>query len=324
MLEHHASITPEQQTWREKVLCENWDAPVVYTTMVQFLEALFGAGTRGARRMHQLANAVLIFDEIQTLPIKCVHLFNNAINFLAEQCNSTVVLCTATQPLLHQVSVEKGAIRLHPKHEIMPNVQKLFDDLKRVDVLDKPGGWSYAEIAQLALEEMLRANSCLVIVNTKSAARQLYQLCGGQLSDDPIFHLTTDMCPAHRKQELSAVRRRLEHNLPVLCVSTQLIEAGVDVDFRTVIRFTAGLDSIAQAAGRCNRHGHSERGTVHVVNSQEERLEKLPDIAVGQDKAERILVDYAAQPERYRNNLVGPEAIGDYYHYYFYPNSHYQ
>lgn len=127
VLEHHASITPEQQTWREKILCENWDAPVVYTTMVQFLESLFGAGTRGARRMHQLANAVLIFDEIQTLPIKCTHLFNNAINFLVEQCNSTVVLCTATQPLLHRVAAEKGAIRLAHDHEIVRDVKKLFD-----------------------------------------------------------------------------------------------------------------------------------------------------------------------------------------------------
>ncbi|UUZ64429.1 hypothetical protein LP417_04940 [Polaromonas sp. P1-6] len=108
VLEHHSSITPEQQTWREKILCENWDAPVVYTTMVQFLETLFGAGTRGARRMHQLANSVLIFDEVQTLPINCVHVFNNAINFLVEQCNSTVVLCTATQPLLHRVDSGQG------------------------------------------------------------------------------------------------------------------------------------------------------------------------------------------------------------------------
>ncbi len=103
MLEHHSNLTPEQQGWREKMLSENWDAPVIYTTMVQFLETLFGAGTRGARRMHQLANAVLIFDEIQTLPVRCVHLFNNAIHFLVEQCGSTVVLCTATQPLLTEV-----------------------------------------------------------------------------------------------------------------------------------------------------------------------------------------------------------------------------
>ena len=96
VLEQHSNLTPEEQSWRGKILAENWDAPVIFTTNVQFLETLFGAGTRGARRMHQLANAVLIFDEIQTLPVNCVHLFNNAINFLVEQCGSTVVLCTAT------------------------------------------------------------------------------------------------------------------------------------------------------------------------------------------------------------------------------------
>jgi CRISPR-associated endonuclease/helicase Cas3 len=100
LLEHHSNLTPLKQTWRSKVLSENWDAPVVFTTAVQLLEALFGSGTRAVRRMHQMANAVLIFDEIQTLPVRCVHLFNNAMNFLVEQCGSSVVLCTATQPLL--------------------------------------------------------------------------------------------------------------------------------------------------------------------------------------------------------------------------------
>ncbi|MGS0755354.1 CRISPR-associated helicase/endonuclease Cas3 [Roseateles sp. GG27B] len=179
VLEHHGSVTPEQQTWREKVLCENWDAPVVYTTMVQFLEALFGSGTRGARRMHQLARAVLIFDEVQTLPIKCVHLFNNAVNFLATHCDSTVLLCTATQPLLHQVAKEKGAVRLAPTHELMPDVRDLFEKLKRVTVKDarKPGGWTYQEIAELAAAEVQRSGSCLVIVNTKAAARRIFELC---------------------------------------------------------------------------------------------------------------------------------------------------
>lgn len=320
VLEHHASITPEQQTWREKVLCENWDAPVVYTTMVQFLESLFGAGTRGARRMHQLANAVLIFDEIQTLPIKCVHLFNNAINFLAEHCNTTVVLCTATQPLLHKVAVEKGAIRLAPGHEIMPDVQGLFDALKRVEVRDgrKSGGWSYPEIAELALSEKVQAGSCLVIVNTKDAARKVFEGCQAGLDADELFHLSTDMCPAHRKHELGKIRQRLAAGVPILCVSTQLIEAGVDVDFGAVIRFNAGLDSIAQAAGRCNRNGRSVPGIVHVVNPQEENLGKLPDILAGRNITERLLDDYQISPGRYRNNLFGPEALRDYYDYYFF------
>ena len=320
VLEHHGSLTPERQTWHEKILCENWDAPVVYTTMIQFLESLFGSGTRGARRMHQLANAVLVFDEVQTLPISCVHIFNNALNFLAEHCNSTAVLCTATQPLLHSVSPERGAVHLAAQHELMPDVHKLFERLKRVDVLDRrrPGGWSHDEVAQLSLEEVQRTGSCLVIVNTKAAARRIFELASGSLDDDAIYHLSTDMCPAHRKQELAKVRRRLDDSRSILCVSTQLVEAGVDVDFRVVIRFLAGLDSIAQAAGRCNRNGRPEPGIVHIVNPKEEGLDKLPDIAIGRDKAQRVLSDYAQDPARYQNNLVGPAALNDYYRHYFF------
>lgn len=320
VLEHHGSVTPEQQTWREKMLCENWDAPVIYTTMVQFLEALFGAGTRGARRMHQLANAVLIFDEVQTLPIKCVHLFNNAINFLAAHCGSTVVLCTATQPLLDHVAKDKGAVRLAVEHELMPNKQELFDKLKRVTVCDarKPGGWTYQEVATLALAEAQRSGSCLVIVNTKAAARRIFEMCASRLALETVCHLSTDMCPAHRKLELAKLRARLDAGQPMLCVSTQLIEAGVDVDFGAVIRFMAGLDSIAQAAGRCNRHGRPEPGLVHIVNPQDENLDKLPDILLGRDAANRVLDEYAREPVKYRENLVGPEALSDYYRYYFF------
>ena len=328
VLEHHASLTPERQTWREKLLTEDWDAPVVFTTMVQFLESLFGDGTRGARRMHQLANAVLVFDEIQTLPIKCVHLFNNAINFLAEQCNTTVLLCTATQPLLHEVAKDKGAIRLKPGHELMRGVPQLFDALKRVDVRDgrKAGGWTYDEIAALALSELARAGSCLVIVNTKDAAKQVFRRCLQGLSAEIVFHLSTDMCPAHRKAVLGrkqdsdsrAVIGRLALGLPVLCVSTQLIEAGVDVDFGAVIRSLAGLDSIAQAAGRCNRNGHSETGTVHVVDPVDERVEKLIDIKIGCEVTQRILDDFKNDPARYSHSLVSPRALQDYYNYFFF------
>jgi len=319
VLEHHSSLTPEQQDWRQKILCENWDAPVVYTTMVQLLETLFGSGTRGARRMHQLANTVLVFDEIQTIPIQCVHLFNNAINFLAEQCNSTVVLCTATQPLLNQVDESRGAIRLAANHEMMPDRQKLFDDLKRVEVCDnrKPGGWSHTEVAELAVGEVSRTGSCLTIVNTKKAAREIFEACRKLKPECMAFHLSTDMCPAHRKKDLRKVRELLAAKKPVLCVSTQLIEAGVDVDFHTAIRFVAGLDSIAQAAGRCNRNGRPEPGTVHVVNPTEENLEYLPDIAIGRDIANRLLDDYRSDPDRFGQNIFGPTALSDYYQYYF-------
>jgi CRISPR-associated endonuclease/helicase Cas3 len=319
VLEHHSNLTPEQQSWRGKILSENWDAPVVYTTSVQLLETLFGAGTRGARRMHQLANAVLIFDEIQTLPVNCVHLFNNAINFLADQCGTTVVLCTATQPLLDKVDTNKGAIRIPDGNELMPNRKQLFDNLKRVEVTNrrKPGGWTMDEIVALAKEETLIAGSCLVIVNTKNAAQTLYRLTKEQVGAE-VFHLSTNMCPAHRKAILNEVRERLARAAPTLCISTQLIEAGVDVDFGAVIRFTAGLDSIAQAAGRCNRNGIREIGHVHVVNPQDENLAMLPDIRIGQENTERVLNDYEENPDKYGNNRIGPEAMAWYYQNYFF------
>jgi CRISPR-associated endonuclease/helicase Cas3 len=319
VLEHHGNLTPEQQGWREKMLSENWDAPVIYTTNVQLLEALFGAGTRGARRMHQLANAVIVFDEIQTLPVNCVHLFNNAINFLVEQCGSTVVLCTATQPLLDRVNPAFGSLRIPDGHELMPDVKGLFFKLKRVDVVNrrKPGDWSNEEIAELALEECRRAGSCLVIVNTKASALALYCLCKPR-QEAPVVHLSTSLCPAHRKRILRFVRRCLRWKVPILCISTQLIEAGVDVDFGAVIRFTAGLDSIAQAAGRCNRHGGRKTGIVHVVKARDENLGSLTDIKVGQEKAERVLADYEADPEKYGNDRIGPESLAWYYENYFF------
>jgi CRISPR-associated endonuclease/helicase Cas3 len=319
VLEHHSNLTPEEQSWRAKILSENWDAPVIFTTTVQLLETLFGAGTRGARRMHQLANAVLIFDEIQTLPINCVHLFNNAINFLVEQCGSTVVLCTATQPLLDEVDLNKGAISLSKDKELVPNVEQLFDDLKRVEVKNrrKPGGWTMEKIAELAQEETERAGSCLVIVNTKNAAQTIYHLCKTQKTT-PIYHLSTNMCPAHRKAILKEVEVRLDEEKPTLCVSTQLIEAGVDIDFGAVIRFSSGLDSIAQAAGRCNRNGRLEIGLVHIVNPEDESLGMLPDIRIGRDKAERVLMDYEQNPARYGNNCIGPQLMKWYYQNYFF------
>jgi CRISPR-associated endonuclease/helicase Cas3 len=326
VLEHHSNLTPEQQGWREKMLTENWDAPVVFTTSVQLLEAIFGGGTRGARRMHQLANAVLIFDEIQTLPVNCVHLFCNAMNFLVEHCGSTVVLCTATQPLLNRVDQSKGALKFTKNDDLMPDVKRLFDDLKRVEVLNrrKPGGWTDEEIARLALDEVAQSGSCLVIVNTKKSAQTLFRLCR-EAAGIQTFHLSTNMCPAHRKDALDEIRQLLDDESPVLCISTQLIEAGVDVDFGAVIRYTAGLDSIAQAAGRCNRNGKQKDadgnpkvGRVHVVNPAVENIDRLKDILCGKGITERLLDDVEAGSEDFGGNLIGPKAIERYFEYFFF------
>jgi len=321
VLEHHSNIGSERQTWKEKLLTENWDAPVVYTTMVQFLEAFFGGGTRGARRMHQLAQSVLVFDEIQTLPVRCVHMFCNAINFLVNQCGSSVVLCTATQPLLGEVNPLKGALALTPANEIIVDVRKLYRDLKRVDVFDsrKPRGWTDEEIAELAVQEVERTGSCLIIVNMKKSARSLFAAIQGKTKAE-CFHLSTGMCPVHRKRILNVIRERIKprNNLPTICVSTQLIEAGVDVDFGSVIRYNAGLDSIAQAAGRCNRNGIRDSGVVYIVNPEEEKIDCLKDIAIGKDKTERVLSDFKDNPERYKNDRIGPDLLAWYYRNYFF------
>jgi CRISPR-associated endonuclease/helicase Cas3 len=322
VLEHHSNLTPEEETSQQKILAENWDAPIVFTTSVQFLEALFGHGTRGIRRLHQLSDAVIIFDEVQTLPIRCVHLFNNTINFLVHNCGSTAVMCTATQPLLEDVDPKRGSLSLPPNAELMPDVQRLFADLKRVDVKYecRDGGWSISEVAQRAIEEQKESGSSLVVVNTKRSAKELYLELKRNTRIE-VLHLSTNMCPAHRLRILRHIRWLLTHARPVICVSTQLIEAGIDVDFGSVIRFVAGLDSIAQAAGRCNRNGLRPMGHVIVINPSEENLKWLPDIRIGIDCTERVMREFEEAPEKFDNDRIGPKAMKRYYELYFFKRS---
>ena len=269
------------------MVTENWDAPIIFTTMVQYLEVLFGGGTRGARQMHNIANSVLIFDEIQSLPINCVHLFCNALQFFVDHAGSTAILCTATQPLLNDLKCpDKGQLVLSDNHELVDNMTDVFEQFKRVEIcnLVKTEGWTKHEIGDLMVSELTEKGNCLVIVNTRKWARKLYDFCLGQVEDDSIFHLSTSLCPAHRKKIFNTVKQRLDDKLPVLCISTQLIEAGVDIDFNSVIRFLAGLDSIAQAAGRCNRNGNLPMPQVYVVNPQDEAIDMLPDIKEGRTR----------------------------------------
>ena len=314
VLEHHSNLTDEVEKHQDGCLAENWDVPVVFSTMVQFLETLFGAGTRGARRMHQLSNAIIVFDEIQTLPIKTVHLFNNAVNFIVSHCGSSVILCTATQPLLDQVDAEKGAIRFSENPEMMQNVKTLFEALRRTKVEDgrKPGGWNTQEISQFTLEEAERANSVLIVVNTKASAREIFK----EFKEPKkccIFHLSTNMCPAHRMEVLSTIKLRLKEKKPTICVSTQLIEAGVDVDFGCVIRYLAGIDSITQAAGRCNRNGLRPSGRVIVLNPSNENLDKLFEIRKAIEITERIFAEFEQNPNRFGNDLLNPGIMDLFY-----------
>lgn len=321
VLEHHSNLTPEQDTSESKLLAENWDAPIIYSTAVQFLETLFASGTRGVRRLHQLANAVIIFDEIQTIPVRTVHLFNNAINFLVSQCGSTAVFCTATQPLLDRVDAKKGAAKFSENPEMMGgNVDNLFHDLHRAKIEDlcKDGGWTVDDVAATTTEELKTSGSVLVIVNKKSQAKELFEQLRG--ATEHVYHLSTSMCPAHRMAILDKIKTCLDPDkpLPVVCISTQLIEAGVDVDFGSVIRYLAGLDSIAQAAGRCNRNGRRATGRVLIINAQNENLDKLPEMKIAQDKASTVLRQYRTNPAAFNHNLQSPKAMKSYYDHYFF------
>ena len=335
VLEHHSNLEPEKQSWQEKLLSENWDKPIVFTTMVQFLDAWFGGGTRGARHIHPMTNAVLIFDEIQTLPVKCVHLFCNVLNWLTTFGKSTAVLCTATQPLLGESGLRnfpedkresiasRGLLRLSEDAEIMgkhQDLDKLFDELSRVEIQfnEKVGGWNVEEAGTFLLKQFQTTQSCLFIVNTKKWAQELYQYCKAQnVPSEALFHLSTNQCAAHRKAIFDTIKARLENKQPVVCISTQLIEAGVDISMACVIRTLGGLDSIAQAAGRCNRHGEKEgKGQVYVLNLQETDFTRfLPDIQAGKTYAERVFHDFAGQ------DILQPEAMKRYFEYYFYQRS---
>ena len=334
-LEHHSNLEPEKQSWQDKLLSENWDKPIVFTTMVQFLDAWFGGGTRGARYIHPMTNAVLIFDEIQTLPVKCVHLFCNVLNWLAAFGISTVVLCTATQPLLGELGLQnfpegkresisaRGLLRLSENAEIMgkhQDLDKLFADLSRVKIRfnEKAGGWNVAEAGAFLLEQFQTTPSCLFIVNTKKWAQELYQYCKAQnVPPEALFHLSTNQCAAHRKAIFDTIKARLKNKQPVICISTQLIEAGVDISMACVIRALGGLDSIAQAAGRCNRQGEKKgKGQVWVLNLQEQDFTQiLPDIQAGKTHAERVFRDFIGQ------DILQPAAMECYFEYYFYQRS---
>lgn len=321
VLEHHSNLTPEKETTAQRLLAENWDAPIVYTTSVQLLDSLFKGGTRSARRMHNLAKSVIVFDEIQTLPVKTVHLFNNAMNFLTKVCGSSVVLCTATQPLLGNSELLKHPIQLSANSEIMPNVSQLFEELKRVEIIDKrqTGGLSDTEIAELIQEELCLTGSVLAIVNTKKSAENLYKLCKN--FEAKVYHLSTNQCPQHRLELIDEIRNLAnpKSKTPVICISTQLIEAGVDVDFGSVVRFVAGLDSIAQAAGRCNRSGKRDiNGRVLIVNTVKENTQMLKDIEEGKKSSLRILEDFKNDQLSLGNSLLSTDALNQFFHYYFY------
>lgn len=279
VLEHHSAVEwdPQANTdiddeGREGLKklrrdAENWDVRIIVTTSVQFFESLFAARTSACRKLHNLAKSVIILDEAQTLPLPLLRPCMAAIETLAAGYGASIILCTATQPALtKQDGFDKG---LENVRELAPDPQHLYTKLKRVRVEIAP-----EPVADDALATELRgAKQVLCIVNSRTHARDLF----GRIKDAPgARHLTTLMCPLHRRAALAEIRRDLKDQKPVRLIATSLIEAGVDVDFPTVWRAEAGLDSIAQAAGRCNREGRRAEGVVHVFRPADVEGRKAP------------------------------------------------
>ena len=257
VIEHHSNLDetqPEEETARSRLACENWDAPVIVTTSVQFFESLFAARPSRCRKLHNIAGSVVVLDEVQLLPPEFLRPILKVLNELRKY-RVTILLSTATQPALgpHK-EVGFHFEGLEGIVEITKNPDELYEKLKRVEVtvpayIHEPRAWE--ELA----EELASLPSVLCIVNRRDDCRTLWSLM-----PEGTFHLSALMCGAHRSQCIAEIKARRNDDFPTRVVSTQLVEAGVDLDFPVVYRALAGLDSVAQAAGRCNREGLLKRG----------------------------------------------------------------
>ncbi len=324
ILEHHSNVifdesdeSGEDEMLRKyESLAEDWSSPMILTTMVQFLNVLFSGGTRYIRRFHQLKNSVLIIDEAQSVPVNCIHLFTTMCNFLNQCCNTTIILCTATQPLFEKV---ERRILLNDEPDMIPDAEKYAKLFKRVDIENAmiPGGFDTNEFCDF-IEGKLK-NNMLIILNTKSAVKNVVSELQNRLDENTrIVELTTYMCAAHRIEIVKSLKEELRKNtensvnaVRIICVSTQLIEAGVDISFECVIRSLSGLDSIAQAAGRCNRHGELKKGMVYIVDYKEEKTAILKDIQAGKE-ATRAVANF------YKGDFLMPDAMRYYYKQYYF------
>ncbi|CAH1905638.1 CRISPR-associated helicase Cas3 [Candidatus Nitrotoga sp. HW29] len=263
VIEHHANLDPgkegDKEDARSRLATENWDAPIIVTTNVQFFESLFAARTSRCRKLHNIVNSVVVLDEAQLLPPEFLQPIADVINQLASHYGVTFVLSTATQPALgsFQTFGSKAFRGLDNVHEIMDDPDVLYQQLERVKV-NVPDDLQTARDWQSIADELLQHPSVLCIVSRRDDARELHRLMTASEQGKDTLHLSALMCGEHRSLVIADIKARLKRNEPVRVVSTQLVEAGVDLDFPVVYRTLAGLDSIAQAAGRCNREGKLE------------------------------------------------------------------
>lgn len=300
VLENHSNVdfdSLDNETKIQMMLAaENWNSPIVVTTAVQFFESMFSNKPSKCRKIHNIADSVVIFDEAQMLPLDYLLPCATAIRQLAENYNSAVVLCTATQPNFQSIlnlTEKNNKLQLT---EICKSAEKMADDFRRVNFKYE----GKLEDDEIALE-LKQWNQVLCIVNKKAHAQKIYSMLG---ESDENFHLSTYMYPAHRQQILDEIRKRLDENKPCRVVSTSLVEAGVDIDFPTVYRAISGIDSILQAGGRCNRENkrNSAESVVHIFNTDE----VLSYQQTNTDAAMAVI-------KKYGDKIYLPEAIKMYF-----------
>ncbi len=312
ILEHHSNVirhgsNEEQVAWEQ--MCAQWpSSKIIVTTLVQLLNACFSGETSCIRRFQALCNSVIVIDEVQTVPGNLLTLFNLSLNFLSEICGATIILCSATQPSLEAVP--------HPlmylPEDMVPYNEEIWSVFQRTQI-QNAGIFTLDEIPAFAKKILGTADSLLIICNKKSEAETLFQKISGP--EINCFHLSAAMCMAHRRAVLRQMQEALDMlQKKVVCVSTQVIEAGVDISFQRVIRLAAGMDSVVQAAGRCNRNGEEgDLAPVYIVQCAGEKLSGLEDIRRGQNATISLLARYEAAPGEFRFDLSSNEAIRFYY-----------
>ncbi|MFH1856103.1 MAG: CRISPR-associated helicase Cas3' [Candidatus Omnitrophota bacterium] len=250
VLEHHSNIDPDKEDHKSRLASENWDAPVIVTTNVQLFESLFASRASHCRKLHNIVNSIIILDEAQMFPPEYLKPVLSVLRGLVERFGVTVILCTATQPSLNGKIGSGQAVfeGLPEATEIIDNPSKYFESLKRVEItlpeIMSPIDW------QTVANDLIKYEQALCVVNTRKDCRDLHKLM-----PEGTIHLSANMCGEERSEIIAEIKEKLKNGEPIKVISTQLVEAGVDIDFPVVYRALAGIDSIAQAAGRCNREG---------------------------------------------------------------------
>lgn len=313
ILEHHSNIVETDENDeldKRELLVESWDVPIIITTMVQLLNTLFAGKTANIRRMQALCNSIIVIDEVQTVPDKMLSLFNLALNFLAKICNTTIILCSATQPCF-----EKTMYPLDKSVKDLITLTKEQETVFKRVRLEYKGEMDCEELADFAAGILEENNSLLLVCNTKNEAAVMFNLLCSKIKDVKAFHISAGMCTAHRKETIKEMQEALENKQQkVLCVSTQVIEAGVDVSFARVIRLLAGMDNIVQATGRENRNREFDGlAPGYIVRLKGEFLKGLSEIEDAKNAAANLLVKYKNSPQIYDNDLMSEKAIKEYY-----------